>query len=205
MREASAAQAALALVRRIAKVGPDTPLEAIARRYSHLCRSLGSAHADDLMGGTKKASGNLETTARGRGARHVHFDLSTTIVHEVVPYSETYGLHPREFVFDRDFYMVPAGGTFGFTDMIAADRKGAATMSAEDDDSSESSADSDVDDVWGEDSDEDSDCEYDTVYTVTVHDDCSTEVPTSSIDTDADSDVEEEEEAEDPLAGVPVQ
>lgn len=28
--------------------------------------------------------------------------------HEVTPYAEVYGIHPREFHFDRDAFMVPA-------------------------------------------------------------------------------------------------
>ena len=28
---------------------------------------------------------------------------------EVTPYSEVYGIHPRLFVFDRNYYMVPSG------------------------------------------------------------------------------------------------
>merc|ERR1712194_822061 len=35
-------------------------------------------------------------------------------VHEVTPYSEVYGLHPREFVFGKFFCLIPAAGPFGF-------------------------------------------------------------------------------------------
>jgi hypothetical protein len=41
----------------------------------------------------------------------------TVIVHEIKPYSEIYGLHPREFVFDRNFHMIPA---LGFVALSAA-------------------------------------------------------------------------------------
>jgi hypothetical protein len=33
--------------------------------------------------------------------RHVSFDLESTVVYEVTPYSEVYGLHPKLFDFDR--------------------------------------------------------------------------------------------------------
>lgn len=39
--------------------------------------------------------------------RRVGFDLAV-VVHEIQPYAEIYGLHPREFVFGRGFYMIPA-------------------------------------------------------------------------------------------------
>jgi len=40
--------------------------------------------------------------------KSVHFDFDATIIYEVTPYAEIYGEHPRTFVFDRDFFMVPA-------------------------------------------------------------------------------------------------
>lgn len=49
-----------------------------------------------------------------RQQRRVRFDLMSTQVHEIVPYCETYGLHPREFVFDKSYGMVPARGPHGF-------------------------------------------------------------------------------------------
>lgn len=45
-----------------------------------------------------------------RLARRVQFDISATTVHHICPYSEVYGLHPRTFDFDRNFWMVPAKG-----------------------------------------------------------------------------------------------
>ncbi len=32
----------------------------------------------------------------------VQFNLAATIIHEVIPYAEIYGAHPRTFVFDKD-------------------------------------------------------------------------------------------------------
>lgn len=37
----------------------------------------------------------------------VSFDMEACTKHEITPYSELYGLHPREFVFDHSFHMVP--------------------------------------------------------------------------------------------------
>jgi len=51
--------------------------------------------------------------AAARAARHVHFTEAPSVF-EVPAYSEIYGLHPREFVFDRKYGMVPAQGPFGF-------------------------------------------------------------------------------------------
>jgi len=46
--------------------------------------------------------------------RRVTFNLDASTEHDVIPYSEVYGLHPRDFVFDRHFAFVPAEGPFGF-------------------------------------------------------------------------------------------
>jgi hypothetical protein len=38
-------------------------------------------------------------------------------VHQIAPYSEIYGIHPREFVYDKFYFMLPADGV---TDVGAA-------------------------------------------------------------------------------------
>lgn len=38
----------------------------------------------------------------------VRFDTELNTVHEVVAYSEVYGMHPKLFQFDKSFYMMPA-------------------------------------------------------------------------------------------------
>jgi len=65
------------------------------------------------------ASGSLDSSAgrvplSPKGGGRVWFDLSSSTVHEIIPYSEIYGKHPREFVFDRHSCMVPAVGPYGF-------------------------------------------------------------------------------------------
>jgi hypothetical protein len=54
-------------------------------------------------------SGESECGAdRGQLAfSHVRFDLSNIVIFEVTPYSEVYGMHPREFDFDADYSLVP--------------------------------------------------------------------------------------------------
>lgn len=52
--------------------------------------------------------------------RRVRFSEAPDVVLEVTPYCEIYGIHPRYFVFDRHYYMVPAGGPYGFVDVPAA-------------------------------------------------------------------------------------
>jgi len=83
-------------------------------------------------------------TKDGAPRRSVKFDLSSNVVHEVTPYSEIYGLHPREFVFGRDFCVVPAGGDYGFVDMRSAARGSKAADDS--DEESERGVDSDSDD-----------------------------------------------------------
>ncbi|CAK0850783.1 unnamed protein product, partial [Prorocentrum cordatum] len=36
----------------------------------------------------------------------VSFDLDACVVHDVVPYAEVYGVHPRDFVFGRRYYIL---------------------------------------------------------------------------------------------------
>jgi hypothetical protein len=40
--------------------------------------------------------------------KSVKFDLASFTVHEVIPYGEIYGAHPRTFVFDKDSQRIPA-------------------------------------------------------------------------------------------------
>jgi len=54
--------------------------------------------------------------------KSVRFDLAATSLHEIQPYAEIYGAHPRSFVFDRDSHMIPAGRN-GFTSGAWADEK----------------------------------------------------------------------------------
>mmetsp|Transcript_45250 Transcript_45250/g.84435 ORF Transcript_45250/g.84435 Transcript_45250/m.84435 type:complete len:163 (+) Transcript_45250:68-556(+) len=48
------------------------------------------------------------TGIKKAGSRHVEFDMNSCEVHEVIPYSEIYGIHPRDFVFAKDYSLVPA-------------------------------------------------------------------------------------------------
>lgn len=64
------------------------------------------------------SSEHVAVRACGRGQR-VHFDDRATVVHEVEPYAEIYGRHPRLFVFDRNSEMIPAAPG-GFVSLQAA-------------------------------------------------------------------------------------
>mmetsp|Transcript_31478 Transcript_31478/g.80233 ORF Transcript_31478/g.80233 Transcript_31478/m.80233 type:complete len:275 (+) Transcript_31478:80-904(+) len=50
------------------------------------------------------------TVAPTKARKKVSFDLDANAVIEITPYSEVYGIHPRFFDFDRDFWMVPSRG-----------------------------------------------------------------------------------------------
>lgn len=49
--------------------------------------------------------------------KSVRFHDPICEIYEITPYSEIYGMHPREFVFDRFYFMQPADGA---TDVGAA-------------------------------------------------------------------------------------
>lgn len=58
-------------------------------------------------------------------SRRVRFDEALNTTHEVTPYAEVYGRHPRHFVFDRRSRMIPAahGGFVGLRASIGADEE----------------------------------------------------------------------------------
>lgn len=52
-----------------------------------------------------------------KGSRVVRFDLAAITKHEVIAYSEIYGMHPREFVFGKNFSIEPSAGARGFVSL----------------------------------------------------------------------------------------
>mmetsp|Transcript_72549 Transcript_72549/g.132605 ORF Transcript_72549/g.132605 Transcript_72549/m.132605 type:complete len:250 (-) Transcript_72549:31-780(-) len=73
-----------------------------------LCNYFAAAPA----GGTSQASAredNVNEATPAPPARRVRFDLAGSTTHEVTPYSEVYGMHPRDFNFGRIF-PAPAAG-----------------------------------------------------------------------------------------------
>jgi len=60
---------------------------------------------DDVDG---KMEGKDLTTAERSEGKRVRFNLSATTIHEVTPYAEIYGVHPRTFVFDAESRKIPA-------------------------------------------------------------------------------------------------
>jgi len=125
-REAAAAQAAGILLRRLAKVGPGAPIEDVAKAWSGLpspqvqgrrLRACKSSRSSPEL--TASSPDGLTESSKTR--RRVRFNPAACSVHEIVPYGEIYGLHPREFVFDRHSRMVPADRRWGCAGLSAAD------------------------------------------------------------------------------------
>jgi len=83
------------------------PVEAV-----HTGRNLPSPEIEQ-----SSASEEVQESPQPQHTRRVRFDDAATTVHEIVPCSEIYGVHPREFVFEKDYSMVPA---VGFADIATA-------------------------------------------------------------------------------------
>lgn len=58
--------------------------------------------------------------------RRVRFVEGAAEVHEIVAYSEVYGVHPRDFVFTRGYHMVPAVNFVPIDVLAARFREGCA-------------------------------------------------------------------------------
>lgn len=63
--------------------------------------------------GCARCCSSTHTSGERSGAgdvlrRRVRFEMASVAVHEIVPYSELYGVHPRYFDFDKNYYMIPA-------------------------------------------------------------------------------------------------
>merc|ERR1712232_1339118 len=143
-----AADAAAALIRRVAQLGPHAPLSEIADKWRHLQGVLLEVSATSASSVAVRSPRRHECQL-GTNHRKVRFDTTKTDVFEITPYSEIYGLHPREFVFGKHYQLWPSGGTYGFVDVPAAERGNTLPSAAEDesasDEASESSSDSDAD------------------------------------------------------------
>jgi len=121
-REEEAADAAAAFLRRVAGLGSEASLHEV-----------------------EKAWDNRQPLVTNPSPRRVCFDLEANSIHEVMPYEDVYGLHPREFVFGRNFCMIPAGGDYGFVDFLTAHRRSLRAEAGHDDSESEEEIDSDSD------------------------------------------------------------
>jgi len=121
-REEEAADAAAAFLRRVAGLGSEASLHEVEKVW------------DSRQPSVTKPS-----------PRHVCFALEANTIHEIMPYEELYGLHPREFVFGRNFCMIPAGGDYGFVDFLTAHRRSLRAEAGQDDSESEEEIDSDSD------------------------------------------------------------
>lgn len=106
-QESRAADAAAALLRRLAGARADSSMESVAKLLDATTpaeprRRRTVVEAADAL----EVSGSLR------------FNLNDEIL-EVPAYGEIYGLHPREFVFDRDGSLLPAAGPHGFNSMAS--------------------------------------------------------------------------------------
>lgn len=87
-----------------ADAAPRANIGLCAGKASRACLNNASAVASAHEG--LHSSEHVAKPASSR-TRRVHFDDSATVVHEVEPYAEIYGLHPRLFDFDRNSDMIP--------------------------------------------------------------------------------------------------
>jgi len=132
-RDAAAAAAARVLLERIGRGTSAALLEAVKAEVGAECTSKSPVRRSVSAGSCA-------------GRRRVHFDLSASTAHEIPPYSEIYGLHPREFVFDRNFYAVPTAPGSLFVGLYSQGHE-----SDDDEDSEVSDEDSDgsgLDEEW---------------------------------------------------------
>uniref|UniRef100_A0A7S4SBH1 Uncharacterized protein n=1 Tax=Alexandrium monilatum TaxID=311494 RepID=A0A7S4SBH1_9DINO len=108
-RAQAAAEAARAFLRRLGGAA------ALAAEAAAAAEAEKAAEGEAVRASGPHPAGSLELGLQRQ--RRVRFNLDAITRHEVVPYSEIYGLHPSEFVFDRDFYLVPSNCRFGFVGM----------------------------------------------------------------------------------------
>jgi len=66
--------------------------------------------AEDVASSSSSSTVDSRSGTPCSSMRHVHFNMDAITVHEICPYSEVYGIHPRTFDFDKHFWMVPAKG-----------------------------------------------------------------------------------------------
>lgn len=126
----AAADAAAALLRRFVKAGPEVLWNEVEERCNRLATRdplditlVAEEPALEVNSPRVQRSRRVpesaekpafEANSPRNSGRSVRFDLGLNAVHAIVPYAEIYGLHPREFVFDRRFHMVPSADKHGF-------------------------------------------------------------------------------------------
>lgn len=143
--ESRAAAAASAFLRRLAKVGPETTPEEASYLWAALNGEVPSSGGEAPLHPWRNRS-HAEAVAPGdiirldsrKCGKKCGFASDEDSEHEVVPYAEVYGRHPREFVFGREGKMLPAGDRWGFTGLRKQDEP-----ETSEDDSSDEEASSD--------------------------------------------------------------
>eukprot|EP00927_Polykrikos_kofoidii_P021876 TRINITY_DN20585_c0_g1_i1.p2 TRINITY_DN20585_c0_g1~~TRINITY_DN20585_c0_g1_i1.p2 ORF type:complete len:340 (-),score=70.39 TRINITY_DN20585_c0_g1_i1:236-1168(-) len=153
VEEAAAKAVAVAAEDKMANDPTNVVEEAAAKAALAFLERVEQRREARRQAGQQKSEPNLSSALRSESssrlrlaARHrVQFNLCAA-VHEVTPYSEIYGLHPREFVFGRRNYLLPAAGPYGFTDMRGARiRQVAGRDEEEDEDTDDETDESDSD------------------------------------------------------------
>lgn len=107
--ESATSAAALRALPDSSEAAPEDAREELGKAR---CAAVGGQHAE--------REPEAQAIAEARRLCRVRFCEAQDTVIEVTPYSEVYGIHPRLFVFGRNYYMVPSGGQFGFVDLLAA-------------------------------------------------------------------------------------
>lgn len=141
-RDAHVAKAALSVTLRLLECEPSSARALLACKLPGVGLPCAwAAAAEKLAAG----GGHAARPAGGERRHSVSFNLTLNEVHEVIPYAEIFGVHPRDFVFDRHLQVVPSGDQHGFVDVLAAQLRGRARWGEAEDDGSDSDS-SDGDD-----------------------------------------------------------
>uniref|UniRef100_A0A7S1S6B3 Uncharacterized protein n=1 Tax=Alexandrium catenella TaxID=2925 RepID=A0A7S1S6B3_ALECA len=113
------------------------------------CGAMGGTAAEDTLPSPRsshqpEAVSQVEqdAPAKSRKDRHVHWDDDESTWFHITPYAEVYGIHPRLFDFDKNYYMVPC---MGLTPSALA----LSRLNSEDDEDEEDS-DTDLEEGWYE-------------------------------------------------------
>lgn len=148
---ARAAAAAATLLRRLTGTGANVSLDDAVAQWCTETEKAAEARLLSVQDKNHLHSNVVSRNSQGdvsKRRRHVTFDDSVVTVHKITAYEEVYGLHPREFVFGRNFCIMPAAGPYGFVDVAAAAAQASGLLSHDDEELSSDDTDSDFD--WDE-------------------------------------------------------
>lgn len=129
---------------------PDKTLEeasVVDARVSEETDTVSTECDDDDFCADADAPTSVDVVANNSKERkHVTFDTDAVTLHPIPPYAEIYGLHPREFNFDKRYFMIPTGCALTSIGLSAVDKDGADN----DDDDAEEDSDSEdeANEIW---------------------------------------------------------